>query len=286
MLAILGPGAVGGLLAALLHRAGEDVVVVARPASARRIVTEGVQVRSELFGDFTAMVPVTTALPAGSAVVLAVKAYGLPDVLPQLAAARPSEVLALLNGVGHAEALGDIPDAHCGSVQVEAAREDGTVVHRGRFLIVNVPSDADGRIAAALRAAGVEVRVRGAERDVLWAKYSFLAPTALLTAWADLPLGQALAHDPRVARGVVEEVAAVATADGYPTSSDELDALLRRLPATMMSSLQHDVRAGGPTELEAIGGHLLVLGERHGVPVPTVARVVGDLRQRVGSTSR
>ncbi|WP_418607973.1 ketopantoate reductase family protein [Georgenia sp. SUBG003] len=49
----------------------------------------------------------------------------------------------------------------------------------------------------------------------------------------------------------------------------------------MQSSLQHDVRAGGPTELEAIGGHLLVLGERHGVPTPTIARVVGDLRRRV-----
>ncbi|PFG40397.1 2-dehydropantoate 2-reductase [Georgenia soli] len=283
MLAILGPGAVGGLLGAALHRAGEDVVVVARPASARRILAEGIQVRSELFGEFTAMVPVTTALPAGSAVVLAVKAYGLPDVLPQLAAARPSEVLALLNGLGHAEALGEIPGARCGSVQVEAAREDGVVIHRGRFLIVNVPADADGRIAAALRRSGVDVRVRGTEQDVLWAKYSFLAPTALLTSWADLPLGEALARDPDVARGVVDEVAAVATADGHPTTSDELDALLRRLPATMMSSLQHDVRAGGPTELEAIGGHLIVLGERHGVPVPTLERVVDDLRSRLAA---
>ena len=103
----------------------------------------------------------------------------------------------------------------------------------------------------------------------------------MLTSWAVLPLGKALARDPDVARGVVEEVAAVATADGYPTTPDELDALLRRLPATMMSSLQHDLRAGGPTELEAIGGHLLVLGERHGVPTPTLARVVDDLRRRV-----
>lgn len=281
MLAVLGPGAVGGLLAAALHRAGEDVTVVARPESARRIVTDGLRVRSDLFGDFTAMVPVTTSVPAGSAVVLAVKAYGLADVLPELAAARPTEVLALLNGLGHAESLRAVPNAVCGSVKVEAAREDGAVVHRGRFLIVHVPAGADGRIGAALRHAGVDVRVRGTEHEVLWNKYSFLAPTALLTAWTDLPLGAALDSDPEVVRGVAAEVAAVAAADGYPTTPEKVESLLRRLPATMMSSLQHDVRAGGPTELEALGGHLLVLAERHGVPTPTLARLVGDLRGRV-----
>lgn len=283
MLAVLGPGAVGGLLAALLHRAGEDVVVVGRPESARRIVTEGLRVRSDKFGQFTAMVPATTEVPPGSAVVLAVKSYGLADVLPGLRAASPTEVLALLNGLGHAETLREVPNAVCGSVQVEASREDGTIVHRGQYLIVNVPAGGAGRIAEALRRAGADVRVRGSELDVLWRKYSFLAPTALLTSWTDLPLGEALDQDPTVARGVVAEVAAVATADGWPTTAEDLHALLRRLPATMMSSLQHDLRAGGPTELEAIGGHLLALGERHGVPTPTLARVVGDLRSRVSA---
>jgi 2-dehydropantoate 2-reductase len=283
MLAILGPGAVGGLLAALLHRAGEDVVVVARPESARRIVTDGLTIRSEMFGDLTAMVPVTTEVPPGSAVVLAVKSYGLADVLPGLTAAQPTEVLALLNGLGHAERLRAVPNAVCGSVQVEAAREDGTVVHRGQYLIVNVPAAAGGRIADALRHAGADVRVRGTEQEILWRKYSFLAPTALLTSWTDLPLGPALEEHPDVARGVVTEVAAVATADGRPTTPEDLDALLRRLPGTMRSSLQHDIRAGGPTELEAIGGHLLALGERHGVPTPTLTRVVGDLRDRLSA---
>lgn len=283
MLAVLGPGAVGGLIAALLHRAGEDVVVVARPGSARRILTDGLRVRSEMFGELTAMVPVTTAVPPGSAVVLAVKSYGLPDVLPGLRAAAPTEVLALLNGLGHAETLREVPNAVCGSVQVEASRDDGTIVHRGQYLIVNVPAGGAGRIAEALRRAGADVRVRGSEQDILWRKYSFLAPTALLTSWTDLPLGQALEHDPDLTRAVVAEVAAVATADGWPATAQDLDAFLRRLPATMMSSLQHDIRAGGPTELEAIGGHLLVLGERHGVPTPTLARVVGELRSRVSA---
>lgn len=283
MLAVLGPGAVGGLLAALLHRAGEDVVVVARPESARRVVTDGLRIRSEMFGQFTAMVPVTTEVPPGSAVVLAVKSYGLADVMPGLAAARPTEVLALLNGLGHAETLREIPNAVCGSVQVEAAREDGAVVHRGRFLIVNVPAGGAARLADALRRAGVEVRVLDSEHEILWRKYSFLAPTALLTSWTDRPLGQALEQEPDVARAVVAEVAAVATADGRPTTAEELDVVVRRLPGTMMSSLQHDMRNGGPTELEAIGGHLLALGERHGVPTPTLARVVGDLRARVSA---
>ncbi|MPV36490.1 ketopantoate reductase family protein [Georgenia subflava] len=283
MIAVVGPGAVGGLLATLLHRAGEDVVVVARPASAARIAVEGLVVRSEMFGELTTRVAVAPAVPAGSAVVLAVKAFGLADVLPDLVRARPAELLSLLNGLGHVRALRAVPGhVIAGSVQVESAREDGVIVQRGAALTVSVP-DAAGksRLAVALRAAGVDVRTRGSEQEVLWHKLAFLAPTALLTAWADRPLGAALRHDPATTEALVAEVAAVATADGRATDPARLASLLHRLPETMRSSLQHDVAAGGPTELEAIGGELLALGERLGVGTPVLARVVSDLRARL-----
>ncbi|WP_127132201.1 ketopantoate reductase family protein [Georgenia sp. SYP-B2076] len=283
MIAVVGPGAVGGLLAAVLHRAGEEVVAVARAGTAERLAADGIVVRSEKFGSWTAHVPVSRTVPDGSAVVLAVKAYGLADVLPELRRAQPAEILALLNGVGHARTLRDAGLAHvaCASIQVESTREGTVVVHKGNYAIVTVPDDADGwRTTDALRRAGVSVRTGGTENEVLWRKLGFLAPTALLTSWADLPIGPALAHDPATTAGVVAEVAALASAEGRPLDGETLDASLRRLPPTLQSSLQRDMRRGGANELEALGGELVRLGASRGIPTPTIARVVAGLQAR------
>src|SRR4051812_45811921 len=51
--AIVGPGGVGGLVGALLTRAGHDVVYVARPETAARLNAGGIEVHSVRFGNFT-----------------------------------------------------------------------------------------------------------------------------------------------------------------------------------------------------------------------------------------
>lgn len=282
MIAIVGPGAVGGLLAALLHRSEQDVVAVARPQTAARVAVEGLTVESDAFGTFRAAVPATTEVPAGAAVLLTVKAYGLDDVLPGVRAARPREVLSVLNGLSHAAVVATLPGRPVsGSVVVEAAREDGVIRHHGG-LAVNVPDDAaDLAVAGALREAGVTVRAAGTEHEVLWRKFRFLAPTALLTSWAQAPIGAALETDPALTEQLVGEVAAVATADGVATEPGQLLEQLRGVPPTLRTSLQADLAAGGPTELEELGGELLARAERQGVEVPALTRVVGDLRLRL-----
>jgi 2-dehydropantoate 2-reductase len=45
----------------------------------------------------------------------------------------------------------------------------------------------------------------------------------------------------------------------------------------MRTSLQEDLAAGAPSELDALGGALLRVGERRGVPTPAVARIVAAL---------
>lgn len=281
MIAIVGPGAVGGLLAALLHRSGEEVIAVARPATAERLARDGIAVRSDRFGDVHAAVPTGTTVPAGARVILTVKAYGLSDVLPDLRAADPAETLALLNGTAHAPTIAQLPGrTAAGSVTVEALRTDGVIRHRGDFLIVTLPDDADLTLATALSDAGVTVRRGGTEAEVLWAKYRFLAASALLTSWARDAVGPAMTADLAVTDGVVAEIAALATADGVPTTPEHLAGILAKLPTTMRTSLQADLEAGRPSELEHLGGHLLTLGERHGVRVPTLTRVVEELRAR------
>src|SRR3954467_2455037 len=54
--AVLGPGGVGGLLAALLARSGSAVTCLAGASTTQAIATSGIRVESARFGDFVAPV--------------------------------------------------------------------------------------------------------------------------------------------------------------------------------------------------------------------------------------
>lgn len=281
-LAIVGAGAVGGLLAALLHRAERDVLLVGRPASTDAVRAAGLRVTSGLFGDWTSHLAASTEMPPGADVVVAVKDAGLRDVLPLLASSQPRRVLSLLNGVTHADrvraALPDVPVTGA-AVTVEVLRpQHGVIEHRSPFLRLAVPDPTvQWPMVQALSAAGVEVQAGGTEREVLWRKYRFLAPMALLTSYWQEPLGEALGHDPELTDSVVGEVAHLATREGLFTSADELRTILASMPPTMRSSLQHDLAAGTPGELDALSGTLLRLARQHGISTPALDRVHATL---------
>jgi 2-dehydropantoate 2-reductase len=136
-------------------------------------------------------------------------------------------------------------------------------------------------LAAALGGAGLDVAERPDERGLLWAKLALLAPLALLTTAAGGPLGVAREERGADLRAVVDEVAAVARADGADPDPVAVLAQLHALPAMMRSSMQRDAEAGQATELEAIGGAVLRAAQRHGIDAPVTRRIVEELRARL-----
>ena len=102
--AVLGPGAVGGVLAVCLLQAGVRVICIARPDTADVIRSQGLSLRrgSEVQ---TARPEAETALDEPVELLLVtVKAPALDDALDRVQA--PVEtVVPLLNGVEHMEAL-------------------------------------------------------------------------------------------------------------------------------------------------------------------------------------
>ncbi|POH61576.1 ketopantoate reductase family protein [Cryobacterium zongtaii] len=285
VIAVVGAGAVGGLLAALLDRAGVEVVAVARPETARAIAAEGLTIHSPHFGDGVSRITAVTEIPDGANVILATKAFALPAVTGSLAQARPAEVVSLLNGIEHLAILRDhAPGALVAgaSVAVESTRLSPTVIeHRSPFLRLTVPaSAADSGITAAWRKAGLDVTVAGTDQEVLWAKFRFLAPMALLTSYWRLPIGAALERDAALTTAVLTDVARVASLDGVPTDAGQLATALTALPATMRSSLQNDLEAGQRSELDAIGGALARRGRSLGAATAAVDGLLADLTAR------
>ena len=285
VVAVVGAGAVGGLLAVLLDRAGVDVVAVARPATARAIAADGLTIRSRHFGDSVARVRVETSIPAGANVILATKAFALAGATSDLRAAQPAEVVSLLNGIEHLSTLRTAtPGALVAgaSVAVEATRLSSTVIeHRSPFLRLTVPAHAaDSVIAATWRAAGLDVTVGGSDEEVLWTKLRFLAPLALLTSYWRLPVGAALEKDPALTSALLTEIADIASRDGVPTESPQLARALAALPPAMRSSLQNDLDAGLESELDAIGGALVRRARSDGTASATLERLVQELSSR------
>ena len=287
---MVGPGGVGGLVGAVLARAGHLVEYVARADTAAALNSGGLSVRSAEFGEFHVPAKATVRLSGRVDMCLvAVKATSLDAALAGVppAALGDGLVLSLLNGVEHMTALrGHFPAAQvvAGAIRVESTRVAPChIEHTSPFSWIEVASDTAPRerveaLATQLRHAGFDVTIRENETVLLWDKLAFLAPLALLTTHAGAPAG--VVRDGRRAdlEAVITEVAAVAVACGARADAATILAMFDRVPAGMKSSMQRDVEANRPTELDAIGGAVLRAARRHGIDTPVTARLVDELR--------
>ncbi|MFF9812429.1 ketopantoate reductase family protein [Streptomyces sp. NPDC014006] len=289
--AVLGPGGVGGLLAALLARAGHRVICLAGESTAGTLRATGISVRSGRFGDFTVPVEADTELREPvDACLVAVKHTALDAALTRVppSALGDGLLVPLLNGVEHPEHLRERyrPDHVAPAViRVESTRTaPGMIEHGTDFAEVDltgdpVPQDRLTALARALSDAGITARVLTDEAATLWAKLAFLAPMALLTTRHGLPMGELRTRHRDELTALAEESAAVSRACGGPGDAVASLARYDSFPAATKSSMQRDAEAGRPLELDAIGGALLRAAQWHGVPVPVAARVVRELRE-------
>ncbi|MBF6134663.1 2-dehydropantoate 2-reductase [Nocardia otitidiscaviarum] len=287
--AVLGPGGVGGLLAALLARAGHRVVCLASEDTAKTLRTDGIQVRSGQFGNFTAAVEADTELREPvDACLVTVKHTALDTALDRIAPSALGDglLIPLLNGVEHPALL----RARYGAdrvapavIRVESTRTaPGVVQHGSPFTEIDLtgasaPRDRLDALAQALTAAGVSIRILADEAAALWAKLLFLAPLALMTTHYAAPIGEIRTRHRDELAALVAETAAVSAACGGPSDTAAALARYETFPARAKSSMQRDAEAGRPLELDAIGGALLRAAARHDIPVPIATRLVRAL---------
>jgi 2-dehydropantoate 2-reductase len=293
-LAVLGPGGVGGLVAGALDRAGVPVLVLARESTAETISEKGLRVNSVLLGDFLSHPSAVARLEAPvDILIVATKASGLLEALDRVGQ-PPRLVLPLLNGLDHIAVLrarfGDRAVV-AGTIRVEADRpEPGVVVHTSQFLRVEMASRYPEasvpmeRLAGVLSGAGVPARVGESEPQVMWSKLVRLNALACTTSAYDCLLGE-IRSKPALRRdllGAIEEGCSVAQAEGASIVGDEPLGELTAAHATLGSSMQRDIAAGRPPELDAIPGSVLRAAARHGVECPTIERLVGMIAVRAG----
>ena len=293
-IAVLGPGGVGGVLAA---RTGAVCVGTGRTVEAIR--ARGLALVHD--GERTVTHPEAVVRLEGqvSLLVVAVKAYDLDEALGRVepSALRGAVVLPLLNGLEHVERIraSEVLSHAAGAAvvagsigRVEAyAVEPGIVVQRSARALVTAAGDAvdPARLDAALRplrVPGIDVVVAAGERAVLWEKAARLAVLAAATVASGQTVG-ALRADPVLRerlREALDEACAVADADGFRLDAAGQWAIIDALPAELTTSTARDARAGRATELDAITGSVVRAGARLGVPTPTLAGLLEEARCR------
>ncbi|MDQ6816482.1 MAG: ketopantoate reductase family protein [Actinomycetota bacterium] len=293
-IAVLGPGGVGGFLAAALTRAGQDVLVVARESTAARIAERGVSVESAVLGEFKAH-PRTTPELSTTADVLFVttKATGIGQALDRVSVA-PLLVVPLLNGIEHMSVLRERFGHHrvvAGVIRIDSDRpEAGRIVQRSPTAQIDLAADDEAlsgavrELARVIEHAGLPVQVGTSETQVLWSKLVRLNALACTTSASGHMIGY-IRSDPvwrQALEDCVRETAAVAVAEG---ADIDVSARLRELDqahAELGSSMSRDIAAGREPELDAIAGAVLRAAARHGLSCPTVARLSAQIAARAG----
>ncbi len=286
--AILGAGGVGGLIGVALAHAGESVTLILRPETLKNYPAE-LSLESPV-GSFSVPVERAAIVAAPYDVLwIAVKAPQLDAALQSVTVApeQLGAVVPLLNGMDHVPVL----RARFGhdrvvpaTIGVEAERSaPGKIIHRGMAIRMGIASLGESRLASTaeeFRKFGFTVQFVPDEMKVLWTKLSFLAPFALTTTAGALTIGE-VNSDPvwrKRLEGVIREVAAVGTASGTPLDAAAILPFFDKTPQGGRSSMQKDVAAGNPPELDGIAGPILRRAEEHGIDVPVTRELVAMIR--------
>lgn len=279
--AILGAGAIGGLVGTALASLGEDVTVIVRPETLPSF--PGSLVLERPSGPLTAPAKAVAALTEPVDVLwIASKTYQLQTAL-ETVKASPGCVVPLLNGVDHIAVLRTrfgkdrvVP----ATIAVEAEKlAPGRFIQRSPFVRLNLASSGEslvGALIGRLGDLGFTCQFIQNEQTLLWGKLCFLAPLALVSSASGMSVGEFSADAlwKQKLSLTLAETCAVAKASGAQVDALQIQAVFDSVPPGMRSSMQKDLAAGRQLELDAIGGPIVRGGERYGIDVSTTMNLI------------
>jgi 2-dehydropantoate 2-reductase len=222
---------------------------------------------------------------------ITVKATQLTDSLRNIPP-HPSikAVVPLLNGTEHVSVLRErfghdrvIPATIAGEMERTAP---GHYAHTSPFLRLNAASTGSPLLDSTMdhfRRFGLDCKYIDNEQTLLWGKMVFLAPFALSTTAANQNVGEILSDPERRKRmeDCVRETAEAGRANGAELDAESTIKLMSGAPGAMRSSMQKDVEAGRPPELDAIAGPILRTAKAHGFHANATQALVDQIQRRL-----
>lgn len=274
-IAIIGPGAIGGTVAAWLAQDPALEITVCARTPFEDLVVETPA------GVITANPTVLTDPAAARQVdwvLVATKTYDADATKPWLdrLVGEQTRVAIIQNGVEHVPLFQHLVPAERllpVMINLPATRNAPGRIVQSRHGIIAVPAGTNGEDLVALF-ANTEIEAKAHEDFVsqLWIKLTSnsqsIVPTLTLRApgpaWND--------ELEQIVRRVVEECAAVGRAEGavIPQSvvEDAVNGARNSKEGAIAGSFHADRLAGHRLELDARNGVIVRLGQKHGIPTP------------------
>ncbi len=296
-IAIFGSGSVGGYFGGRLSQAGEDVIFIARGEHLNTMRKNGLRVDS-INGDFTVQPVQTTDDPSQigevDMVLVGVKAWQVSEAAEAM---RPmigadTSVLPLQNGLeapaqlsailGEQHVLGGLCGLFCYMAR------PGHIVHAGTDPFVkfgeldNQRSQRAELLLATFEKAGVNAEIPPDIQVAMWMKFLLITVWSGIGAVTRAPAGvwRSLPETRQMAQAGLQEIIAVAAACGISLPEDAMETVMSiydSLVPQSTASLQRDVLAGRPSELEAQVGAVVRFGQTAGVTTPLFTYIYHSL---------
>lgn len=283
---IVGAGGVGGYFGARLAAAGQDVAFVARGKHLEALQADGLVVRSPA-GDLQLPVQATSApteIGPVDYVLICVKTWQLPEAIDTI---RPlvgpdTAIVTVQNGVEAPDQVAEVYGRDAvlpGAAEVIAYVESpGVIRHLGNGKLNfgewdNTTTPRTGLLRDAFIAAGLQATVPDDIWAALWTKFLSVVPGGGLGTATGAGYGVLRTHPAtrRLLTEAITEIRDIALARGIRLAEDVVPhtlAWIDQLPADGTTSLQRDLIAGRPSELDAWTGAVVRLGAESGVPTP------------------
>jgi 2-dehydropantoate 2-reductase len=292
---VVGAGAIGGYFGARLLAAGRDVTFLVRERRAEQLRRDGLVVISPLGNVNLPAPPLVSTKELKSfydLILVSSKSYDLESSIEDFATAMGpnSYVLPLLNGMRHLDVL----DARFGAQRVlgglarisSTLDADGRILQLGTFNALAFGSrdareTAIDAIAEVLRVPGFDALLSREILHEMWEKWVFIAAAASTTSMMRATVGDIVAAGAQdIPVRLLQECAAIATANGFPPRDAAMNAGLSILTApgsAFTASMLRDIEQGGRIEADHIVGDLLQRASK-APPAPLLATAFAHLR--------
>lgn len=314
---IFGAGGVGSVVGGFLARTGHEVSLLGRSRHLDVIRKNGLSVTG-IWGDYrikafdlytdVSQIPKEVSFDL---IILTVKAFDTEEATGQLSPllSENTVLLSLQNGLGNMETIlkkvaperllmGRLifgVDAVPGMVTVTV---NADAVHIGHSACPSglaqdkSPRLSAARMAAILNTAKIPAKAVPDILPSLWSKVIYNSALNAICTIHEIPYGKILEKDQTRAlmREIVRECYAVGHRKGIalePATAEEyIDLLTHTLipkTASHFPSMLQDVRRGKKTDIEALNGAIVRLGQQSGIPTPaneSVIRLLTSLHLR------
>lgn len=298
---VIGAGGTGGSIGAYMTQAGKDVTLIARGEHLRKMQDEGLRMETTRKGNYTVSpiraVDMEHYDERPDIIFVCVKGYSIEEVIPFIGrvAKENTIVIPILNIYGTGSRLQkELPGLLVtdGCIYIAAQiREPGIIWQNGDIfrIVYGVREKEELRpelleVAKDLKESGIEgILSDNIRRDALQ-KFAYVSPMAACGLYYHVSAGEIQktgdARDTFVK--LMREVDALAVAMGVPFLIDIVATNLRILDSldpAASTSMQRDIYAGKPSEIDGLIYEVVRLGRQYGVPTPAYEMIEKKARE-------